>query len=239
MKSSSAVVLTYNNSAVISRCLKSLNWCDEVVIIDNFSTDDTVKIAKKLGAKVFVSKLNNNWSTQRNFGLKKTQNDWVFFVDSDEVVSTALKKEILMVLKNPTANGYYLRRTDRFLGSDLHYGETASVRLLRLANKKYGYWIRPVHEIWNIKGHTANLSSPLLHHRDIKLTDFITRLNHYTSLETFDFHWIDLLKPKAKFIVNYIFLLGFLDGFAGFVMAYMMSFNSLIVRIKSWEKQHL
>jgi glycosyltransferase involved in cell wall biosynthesis len=231
-----AVVLTYNNQNTIQRCLNSLKFCDELIIIDSYSTDDTIKVAEQFGAKIYTRHLNHNWSAQRNFGLTKASHQWVLFVDSDEYVSPQLRREIVQRLKEPIVHGFYLRRFDKFLKKELHHGETANVRLLRLANKRYGRWTRPVHEVWSISQPVGDLRHPIIHDRNLTISSFIDRLNQYSSLDKFNFHPIDLLKPGVKFIVNYIFHAGFLDGYPGFAMAYLMSLNSLITRVKSWEK---
>lgn len=230
----SAVVLTKNNQTTLKRCLSSLTWCQEIIIIDDFSTDQTRKISRQFEVKFVTHVLKHDWSRQRNFALTQTKNDWVLFIDSDEVISPALKKEILKL--DFAVNGYFLPRTDIFLGQKLEHGETAKVRLLRLANKKQGRWIRPVHEVWDIKGKTSILTHPILHQRNLSLFDFIERINVYTSLETQSFHWLDLFKPVLKFILNYFFHGGYKDKMQGFIMAYLMSLHSLIVRVKSWKK---
>lgn len=234
----SAVILTHDSASTLDRCLQSLIWCDEIIVIDDYSTDATLQIAKKYSARGYRRHLNNDWSAQRNFALKLARHDWLFYVDSDEVVPASLKKEIISLTHRrygTFGNGYLLRRQDIFLGRPLRHGETASVRLLRLANRRCGSWQRAVHEIWAIRGPVGELSAPLLHCRRLSITEFIDRLNQYTSLETPDFRYLDLTKPKLKFIQNYFLRLGFLDGFPGFIMAYLMSLNSLIVRVKSWE----
>ena len=113
----SAVVLTHNDESVISKCLESLAWCDEVVVIDDESTDETAAIVRKHGVRVVSRKLDDDFAAQRNFGLKHAKNDWVLFVDSDEVVSKSLAKEIMQVIemandKLQMINGYKIKRAD-------------------------------------------------------------------------------------------------------------------------------
>ena len=94
----SAIVLTHNDAKILRRCLISLAWCDEVVVVDDESTDETVSVAKKQGATVVTHPLHNDFAAQRNFGVSKAKNDWILFVDSDEVVTEDLKKEIKQML---------------------------------------------------------------------------------------------------------------------------------------------
>lgn len=114
--------------------------------------------------------------------------------------------------------------------------ETANVRLLRLGKKDAGQWRRPVHEVWEISGPVGVLKNPLRHYPHPAIHEFIQTINRYTDLETGKFSYFRLFaNPIGKFIQNYFFRLGFLDGFPGFVMAYMMSFYSLVVRVKQAE----
>lgn len=229
------IVLTKNNQRTLNACLNSLRFCDEIIVFDDFSTDSTRQIARRFTKKIYRHHL-KNFAKQRNKALSHATSDWVLFLDSDEVVTKPLAKEILEAIKKPY-QGFFLRRQDLFLGHQFRFGETANVRLLRLAKKNAGIWRDPVHEYWNVAGPTKNLKNPLLHNRDLTISQFIDRLNFYTDLasKSAHFNFLDLLKPPLKFLYNYIFLLGFLDGFPGLTMAYLMSLHSLSVRIKAWQ----
>lgn len=260
----SAVVLSHNDCLNIKRTLQSLIWCDEIVVIDDFSTDATADIAKKHGATVYQRHLTNDFSAQRNFGLTKAKYEWVLYVDSDEVVSKNLADEIQSVVPGVTRNpfsflsdsgpeagmtnavGYYIKRNDFLFGKWLRYGETAGTKLLRLAKKDAGVWIRPVHEVWNIQGPTGILKNPLLHYPHPNVAQFLDEINHYSTLNAQYLYktkspshaWQILVYPKAKFFLNYIIRLGFLDGIQGLVFALLMSFHSYLTRGKLWLLQH-
>lgn len=239
-----AVVLTHNDEAVFSRCFKSISWCDEVIVIDDQSTDDTARIAKTLGAKVFAHALADDYAAQRNFGLEKAKGEWVLFVDSDEVVSEELQLEIKAKTQQPAmgqqCDGYYVRRRDYWGGRWLKHGETVHIKLLRLAKKGTGLWIQPVHETWNIRGEVAELEHPLLHYPHPNVAQFLEEINRYSTLYARFLHtqgvrepvWNIVAKPVAKFFLNYIWRLGFLDGTPGIIVALMMSYHSFLVRGK-------
>lgn len=237
----SAVVLTHNDEKMLERCLKNLSWCDEVIAIDDNSTDGTVAEAKKLGAKVFFRALNDNFAVQRNFGLEKAKGEWVLFVDSDEVVSEELAKEIQGSIHGN--NGYFIKRKDYWGGRWLEYGEPGNVKLLRLAKKNTGTWVQPVHEVWKIRGTVGELTNPLLHYPHQNVAQFLDEINRYSTIyarylysqNVREHAWQIVGKPLAKFFVNYIWRLGFLDGTAGMVVAFMMSFHSFLVRAKLWK----
>jgi len=232
-----AVVLAKNEEKNIEKCLKSVSWCDEIIVIDDCSTDQTVHFAKKFNAKIYKHSLNNDFSQQRNFGLEKANGDWVFFVDADEVVSLKLAEEIKEKNKNSEINGYFLKRIDFFEGKWLKYGEIGGVKLLRLARKNSGKFERKVDEIWRISGKTKILKNPLLHFSHESLEQLLGNICHRSELNAEEFisqikyfSFFEWLKPLAKFIQNYFFKLGFLDGLPGFVFAVLMSFHSFLVR---------
>ncbi len=241
----SAVILTHNEEKNISECLSYLSWCDERLVVDDNSSDKTREIAKKLGAKIFIHSLGNNFSEQRNFALEKATGEWIFFVDADEVISTLLKSEIELGIKNYelSINGYYIKREDYMWGKKLKYGETRDIWLLRLAKKNSGKWEGKVHEVWKVKGEVGELMSPILHYPHQSIAEFLKEINFYTTLraeELFKQHvrvewWDIIIYSRGKFIVNYIFKLGFLDGLEGLVIAIMMSFHSFLVRGKLWQ----
>jgi hypothetical protein len=142
--------------------------------------------------------------------------------------------------------GFMIQRQDVCFHQTLLHGETGKTKLLRLAKKTSGKFIRPVHETWQIDGEVGELSSPLYHIKDSFVSDFIGRMIQYSNIdadiltkENKPFtYWRLFLNPKAKFIQNYIFRLGFLDGFAGLFSAYLMSVQSLTVRVFQWTKRN-
>lgn len=240
-----AVVLTRNEEDNIQECLKALSWCDEVVVVDDNSTDKTVAIAEKLKAKVFTRSLHGDFSAQRNFGLEKAHSEWALFVDADERVSGELAKEIketLRLSKSLENNGYYMKRRDFMWGKELQYGESGNIKLLRLARRDAGRWEGEVHETWNVDGEIGELESPLYHYPHQTIAQFLEEINYYTDIRAKELYekgvraywWSIILYPKAKFFLNYFVKLGFRDGLPGLIFALVMSFHSFLVRGKLW-----
>lgn len=237
----SAVVLTRNSGQTLDSCLKSLKFTDEVVIVDDYSIDKTLEIAKQYKARTFQKRLNNNFALQRNFGVKKTRGEWALFVDSDETIGRDLKFEIEKEIenKNNQYNGFYIHRKDKFMGRWLKHGETSKTRFLRLARRNSGKWKGKVHEVWKIKGKAKELKSPLAHERNISVSEFMNRISDYARIRAKELYekgiyeglWKIFAFPFLKFIKNYFYNLGILDGIPGLVMAYLMSWHSLLVRI--------
>jgi len=243
----SAVVLTKNEEENIKECLAGLKFCEEIIVIDDNSTDKTKEIAKKEGARVYVRSLDNNFAGQRNYALGLTKEEWMFFIDADERVTPALRQEITNnKLQITKINGFWFKRNDFFMEKLLKHGEAKSVKLLRLARKGSGEWARKVDEKWEIKGQTQLLKNPLLHYSHNNLKEFLESINSRSSLNASQFFsenkkvsFLDWFKPLAKFLQNYFLRFGFLDSTAGFVFAVMMSLHSFLVRGKLyllWKK---
>lgn len=238
----SAVILTRNSAATLEAAASSVDWCDEIVLIDDESIDDTAIIAKKHQARLFTHPLHGNFAAQRNFGLTQAKGDWVLFIDADEVVSPALVDEIKRAVKDNVRDGYYFKRLDTLWGHRLRHGETSQVRLIRLARKGAGKWVRPVHEVWQIHGYTAVLKHPLLHYPHPDVTQFLRDINEYSTANAsylyeqgvHAYWWHIVAYPVAKFFMNYLWRLGFLDGTPGMILALMMSFHSFLTRAKLW-----
>lgn len=234
----SAVVLTYNEEKDIKDCLDSITFVDEIIVIDNASSDKTTKIAKKYTDKIFVKK-HNDFSKARNFGLEKAKGDWVLFVDADERVTRKLQEEIKEAIISNNLSGFYLPRLDYFLGRPLKHTEAAKVRLLRLGKKGAGVWERAVHEIWNIKGDVGYLQNPLIHCSHPDIAEFIKKIKIYSEADAkFRFSqgkrssfFLIFVFPIAKFLKNYIWWLGFLDGWRGFVFSALLAYHSFLIRL--------
>lgn len=251
----SAIILTKNEEENIERCLESISWCDEIIVVDDYSQDDTLERIKNYESrikekniKIYKRKLNEDFATQRNFGLEKASGEWVLFIDADEIITKELDREIIKTIQNPAiadiCMGYLIKRKDYFLGKWLKYGETANIKLLRLARKDAGKWQGKVHEVWKLEGPVEELKSPILHHPHPTILQFLKDINYYTDLVAQCWReegrkmgfWEIIIYPAGKFMQNYIVRLGFLDGTAGFVLAIFMSFHSFLARSKYWLK---
>ncbi|KKU13571.1 MAG: Glycosyl transferase family 2 [Microgenomates group bacterium GW2011_GWC2_45_8] len=221
------IVLTNKKPVEIKRTLDSVSFADEVILIPDRKVPLT------------------DFSAARNSGLSKAKNDWVLFVDDDEVVSQELATEIKAAITPPSLfSGFYIRRLDKYHGQVLHHGETGNTKIIRLGKKSAGRFFRPVHEVWKINGLVGALKNALIHERGELVAPFMDRMIRYSPLDAGQLtrenkpftYWRLILNPKAKFILNYFLKFGFLDGYLGLFQVYLMSVQSLTVRVFQWQK---
>jgi glycosyltransferase involved in cell wall biosynthesis len=235
------LVLTYNEEENIKDCLESVNWVNEIVVIDSFSTDKTIEICQKYTDKVYRREF-DDFSNQRNFGLEKIKSEWVLVVDSDERVSAQLKDEIKQKLTGLGFEGYRIPRKNYFLGKWIkHCGwyPDYTLRLFRNTTNFRGQ----VHEKVEIQGPIKNLDNPFVHftYRDIR--QFIKKADQYTTLDAYEmysngrkFKLIDILvNPMWRFIRMYFIKQGFRDGIQGFILSILYFVYAFLKYSKLWE----
>lgn len=247
----SAVVLTKNEEKNIVDCLESISFCDELIIVDDFSDDRTVELAEKYfmnnkKLKIFKRKLDGDFSSQRNFAMEKAKSEWILFLDADERATPLLKKEIIYKIDElKHIDGFFVNRTNVLWGKPLRFGEFLGEKRIRLGKKKSGAWVNKVHEVWNVKGHIQTLNNPILHYPHESLDEFLKKINSYSEIRAKELYVkgvrSNILKivfyTKSKFLYNYFLRLGFLDGIRGLFVALLMSLNSFLVRGKLWKMQ--
>lgn len=242
----SAIVLSKNEEKNIESCLRSLSFCDEIILIDDYSADKTIEIAEKNNAVIFKRNLGNDFSEQRNFGLSKAKNKWVLFIDADEIVPEKLQKEIITATQRRGINGYYIPRRDFLFGKQIKHGDVENIFILRLAKKSAGKWTGQVHETWNVNGKLGKLKHEITHYPHQTITEFLSEIDFYSSIRAEELFSQKkksgiipiLVYPKLKFINLYVLKLGFLDGLSGFVHALLMSLYSFLVRGKLYLLQN-
>jgi glycosyltransferase involved in cell wall biosynthesis len=232
-----AIILTKNEQENIERCLASVKFCDSVVVVDDGSTDDTVKKAKKAGATILKHELKGDYGAARNWALEQVKSHWVLFVDADEVVSAALAGQIKAAVEKIEYRGFFLHRVDHLWGQELKHGDVGNVQLLRLGRRGMGHWEGRVHETWSIEGKVGTLTAPLEHYPHASVVEFLDHLNDYSTVKAEEFFKAGrqtnifeiTLGPIWRFFQAYILRFGFLDGTAGFVHAMLMAMYMFLV----------
>lgn len=242
-----AIVLTHNNEDTIKACLESLQFCSEILVVDNNSTDSTRNVAKKMGATVIKHAHDGNFAFQRNYAFDQITSEWALVIDSDEVVPEELAKEITSAIHHEGHDAYYIRRKDFWGNRELHHGEVADVYangLIRLMRRRSGTWKGRVHEVFEVhSGKVDRLYHVLHHYPHQSVAAFISDVNWYSTLRAKELFEAKqkvsvfqlLAYPAGKFFYTYIIKLGFADGAPGFMYSFLMSFHSFLVRAKLFQ----
>ena len=230
----SAVLITRNAAAVLDACLESIAFADEIVVVDSASTDGTVEIAQRRGARV-VQKEWLGFGLQKQFAVDQARHDWVLCMDADERLSSALAAEIQQALAAPVSPVYRMPRRNRFLGRWLSHGEGYPDWSPRLFNRLNARWSDDlVHEKVLYAVTPGTLSGDLMHDSRDDLSSYLERQNRYTTLAARQAHEkghsasvIHLLfSPVVRFFKFYVLRLGFLDGVPGLVHISIGCMNS-------------
>jgi len=243
-------IVTLNEEEMISGCLDSISWAPECLVVDSGSHDNTVFLAQKGGAKV----LHKPWigyADQKNFAMDQLCKEWILILDADERVTTELADEIRELIRNwrkGHPEGFLIPFRQHVLNRRLHYGGWGKEYfILRLFRRGLGrYKSQGVHERLDFQGTLGKLRSPIVHYPYRTISQMIQKQYRYASLEASellkqghrpvaarDF----ILRPIRYWIHRYLFLMGFLDGTPGLVVASMHAFCRFLVMVRLWELQ--
>jgi glycosyltransferase involved in cell wall biosynthesis len=228
------VVITRDAGLQLEECLASAAFAAETIVVDSGSRDDTVEIARRLGARV-VSHEWLGFGPQKNFAVKQAAHDWVLCLDADERVSRELERSLRAAMIEPRHSAYAMARRNRFLGRWLAHGEGYPDWSVRVFDRRRARWSEDaVHEHVLTEGSIARLDGDLLHASGESLEAYLAKQNRYTTLqaeamhargERFSFLRL-LLSPPIRFLRFYVLRGGFLDGTAGLVHIAIGCFNS-------------
>ena len=245
----SVCVITYNEADNISECLESVRWADEIIVVDSNSTDKTVEIARRFTDKVLLREWPGHVA-QKNFAADQAGCDWILAVDADERVSTALRDEILQVLKKRDRGqiGFCFPRKNHYLGRWWTHGGWYPDLKLRLWRRGRGRWGgNDPHDHVVLQGLPGRLSGDLLHYSYRSITDHVVRMNSYSTIaarakeeKEVRYHLLDLLvRPPWRFFRMYLLKSAWRDGIAGLTIAGIESFYVFLKYAKLWERQKL
>lgn len=237
----SAVIITRNEAGNISRCIESVvRIADEVLVVDSGSTDNTVSIAEKSGARV----LHQEWlgyGKQKQFAVDQASYEWVLCLDADEWLSDELRAQLLEEKQNPSHKSCKIPRRNRFLGRWLKHGEGYPDYSLRFFDRRVARWNNhPVHESVESNEAVKFLKGDLLHDSAVDLKNYLNKQNDYTSLQakvmfengnSFSI-WKMCFSPVLRFLKFYFFRLGFLDGIPGLIHISIGCWNSGVKHAK-------
>ena len=226
----SAAIVARNEEANLDRALTSLSFCDEIVVVDSGSTDETVAVAERRGARV----LHRSWTgyaDQKNFAASSAEHDWILSLDADEEVSRRLQDSIeALRRRGPDRAGYEFPRLARYLGKWIRHGGWYPDRKVRLYDRRRASWRGEfVHESVVVDGPVGGLEGDLLHYTCDSISDHVARVNRYTDLAAAEMRshgksptlLRSLISPPWTFFRTYVLLQGFRDGRRGLLIAAM------------------
>jgi glycosyltransferase involved in cell wall biosynthesis len=235
----SVTIISKNEEANIARAIQSVDWADDVVVVDSGSTDRTVEIAKGLGARV-ISNAWPGYGQQKNFAQKQAKHDWILNIDADESVPPELSREIREKVQAAGGNGngqahgpgkvsgFRLPRKTFYLGHWIRYGGWYPNYLVRLADRRKASWSEPeVHEELRVDGSVGTLDHPLHHSAFPSIREQVLTNLRYAELGSRNLRTAGrrpsvlllVLKPVGKFFETFILKRGFLDGVPGFIIS--------------------
>ncbi len=240
-KKLSVIIPTLNEEVNIVSAIQSVQFADEIIVIDSLSSDKTVALAKKYGAKIILRKF-DDFSTQKNYAISQCSNDWVLAIDADERISCELKNEILQKLQTNEEEVAYTMRLDYFfMGKLMKHGEFQTKKSTRLFHKDYcQYDGQLVHEQLLVKGKVGKLKHGIKHESYKDIDAFIKTQNFYAELKakqlTDQPNILTLLslifKPPFRFFKHYVLRLGVLDGYQGYVFAKIQGYGVFLRYLK-------
>jgi glycosyltransferase involved in cell wall biosynthesis len=250
----SVLFLVKNEADRLPDALESVGWADEVVVADTGSSDETIALARRAGARV-VSIPWEGFVASRNRAIQEPVHDWILFIDADEHVSERLREEIRSTLERPGTqpDGFSMPRLSRLMGRQIHHGTWYPDVKLRLGRRSKGFRAigGRVHEQLVVDGPTGRLGADLLHTPYRNVSDAIRKVSSYSRLgaeDRFDRGMRArmsslLVRPMVEFFRCFVLKRGFLDGRAGFTVAafhawsYFLRAAFLFEREKGWNQR--
>lgn len=246
----SAVIISFNEENNIGRCIHSLKGVvDEIIVLDSGSGDDTVKIAESLGAKVFTHPFDGHIE-QKNRAITYASNPYILSLDADEALDETLQQSIIKVKSNWTADGYTMNRSNQYCGRWMRHSGWYPDRKLRLWDSRQGRWggINP-HDRYEMDpgARIQHLNGDILHYTISDIKAHLKQLDYFTDISASEYYnkgkrtgILDLtLRPWYRFIRDYFFKGGILDGWQGFQVCIMSSFSTFLkyVKLRELEKK--
>jgi len=233
-----ALIITYNEIGYIKKCIESISFADEIIVVDSFSTDGTYEYLKSNPRVKVIQNPFENFTAQKSFALKQAKNDWVLFLDADEVVSDALQSEIIETVSSDTEiAAFWFYRQFMFKNEKLNFSGWQTDKNYRLFRKSKAVFsdCKIVHETLDVDGTSGILKEKLTHYCYKSYEDYKGKMLKYGQLKAIESFYKEkkfsyvmmVLKTGWKFFNHYILRLGILDGKKGFTICYLNSLGVL------------
>jgi glycosyltransferase involved in cell wall biosynthesis len=245
MNKISVTVITKDEEKNISDCLKSVQWADEIIVVDSESSDRTVELAKQFTDKTFIRKW-EGYVPQKRYALSLVSNEWVLSLDADERVTPELKDEILK-LSPGDFSGFRIRRKNFLLKKEItSCGWEKDFQLRLFKKNKTDLNERLVHEKFVAQGKIDTLKNPMIHYTFSSFSEYFSKINHYTSLKAQELiqkkkrvgAWTIFSHTVSAFFAFFIFRRGFKDGVYGLIISLLHSVSTMMNYVKLWELQN-
>jgi len=243
MEKISAIIPTFNEEMHIEAAIQSVSFADEIIIIDSFSTDKTLEIAKKYDVRI-IERVFDNFSNQKNYAIEKASNKWIVLLDSDERIEKKLQEEIISAVNSDSEFGaYWVYRRNFLLNKEIKYSGWQNDKVVRVINKDYcKYNGKLVHEEIESTKPMSFLKERIVHYTYKNFDSFISKKNKVAQLQAEELAIKNkkatlvrlLFKPIFRFINHYFLRLGFLDGFQGFFIASFYAYTIFTRYVKLW-----
>lgn len=251
MEKITAIIPTFNEQANIKEAIESVLWCDEVIVVDSFSTDKTIEIVKSFPQVRLLQREYEYSASQKNWTIPQASHSWIFLLDADERPTPELVTEIKDVVKKGTKySGFWIYRRNNFMGKRIDYSGWQSDKVIRLFKKdECKYQNKHVHAEIESKGEISILKNKLIHYTYLDLNTYLKKADRYTTWGALDRYnkfqksgrKIGLLylffRPFGRFLRHYFWRLGILDGTHGFVVSALAAYNVFIRAVKIWRLQ--
>jgi len=243
----SAVVITKNEERNIGACLESVQWADELIVVDAESTDNTAAVAEKHGAAVHIRPW-QGYVNQRRFAVSKAAGPWILFLDADEQATPELRESITRAVSSGKSNGFKINRKNHFLGTPVSHCGWSPDWVLRCFRKdSVSVPQVSIHEGFSVSGPVEKIEGDILHFSYQSIQDYFFKMNRYTSLEVTDklkrmgsrkVRWYDMhLHSLSRFLRMYIAKKGYRDGKTGFLVCFFSAIYLFVLYAKIWEHQ--
>ncbi len=238
MQKVTAIIPTFNEEHNIEAAIESVKWADEILVVDSYSIDKTVNIAKEKGATIIQREYEHS-ASQKNWAIPQAKYEWIFLLDADERVDEHLKMEIKNVLKSEVnSDAYWIKRRNFFMGSEIKYSGWQGDKVIRLFKRDLcKYENKSVHAEILCNGEIGKLKNSLTHYTFKDVFHYLEKWDRYTTMSATDrsnrgekpnlFHF--LVKPTYRFFSDYFLRLGFLDGMTGFIVC-VLNCTSVFMR---------
>ncbi|MDD5136158.1 MAG: glycosyltransferase family 2 protein [Candidatus Omnitrophica bacterium] len=245
----SVIVLTRNEEDIVARCLESVKWADEIIVIDDNSTDSTVEIARRYTDKVIAHPLNGNFSEQRNLGSDRASGDWILQMDADECVTDGLREKVSEILRSGSAiSAFRFKRLNNFCGKFLTSGGEGLHRPLRLFRKgKARFSGGRISEELKVDGPTGEIDAVMEHYNFPDIHHYVATQDFYSGMEARALYEKAGLLPEKKlrkelifgpvklFFKIYVKRGAYRDGLHGLVFAMLSAWRRFLIYAKYWE----